>query len=654
MEVEERVLPLSEIGESALRSWLKGWYSQDFSWESLKRVEWRAPSRDNPNETETLSLQDYWRFPSIAEARRLLDLTKEGVMEVNLPPERRPQRSLNDSQWGAAVRSLRLSDDELMALGLLLEYEGRLWHVAHLPVFGEDGSPTAIAAESFWLKEKNYRELFAQRIQDSKPQRIQDGDADLGPQTIAQFQGVQFRYGLPFSKGVGGQIAKPSYVYCKDALFYSRQDWSRTRLGKQSNFANTIFLAEVDLSFSQVDSCELYRSIFCGAVQFVRANFVNDADFDMVQFLSFATFTEAVFNGAAQFSKALFCQVAEFSEIDFKSSLFFSNAMFVDDAMFSAKAEALSNDKEVPKRTMLQAKFTDVLFFGYAEFDNKLFTDEVDFARTAFFERAKFYNCTFHPNTTFTPSRFFAVLNKPSFEWLSESNGSQNQEQVLNKVIRISLGDYAEGLRELIEVQIGQRTSKENDEGWFENLEQDFRNLKDAMDRLSATSEKQDFHALELSARLRRSDGTVTILDKMVGYFFRYASDFGRNAARPLLGILMVFLSSLLFSGLMAEGVSSPTKEKPCIFVFSGPHCEFSPLPEHSSPEGLIWRQLIADSAQKTVFPVFRLKSDLAISQKIDQTFPLRSTALRLLQSGFSISFLFLFLLTIRRRFQLG
>ena len=117
---------VSEATESSANRWFTAWAAADFSWDGLANVDWsaafdrragfkrwKAPI-DFPGDGQIVgegqhafrqaTLQDYWRW-------------SVGFEEI-----------LSESELDSLVL---LSVEQLMEAGLLVEYDGKLWHVLH-------------------------------------------------------------------------------------------------------------------------------------------------------------------------------------------------------------------------------------------------------------------------------------------------------------------------------------------------------------------------------------------------------------------------------------------------------------------------------------------------------------------------------------------
>ena len=641
---------LETVRDNARKDWVLRWYAEDFSWDGLVDQEWFAPDPDNPGRSIKRTLQDYWRVPTETEVKLLYESIKDGRLNFTYPKNCR-----SEAKKKKFLSERPLSDEALIALDLLIQVGGRYWHVAHAPIYDEAGNIISSYDQNImWFKNSGQSELFDLRAEKSRPQvpRHAPSVNSQSKQSLAQFSGCQFRFlsvrAAPQTRDTEQHRKDSSFGAQFDwALFQSEVIWSDVNFLRGSSFEDACFVSHARFEYSKFKEISFMDSVFLDEATFTDAEFEGDSFFDAMFILGYASFIDTTFHGTASFDSVKMCGVVHFDGTFFKDTILFSDCIFIEDFSFEAVAAPLveSTDK---RRMLLQSLFKDTVFLSEANFQNRLFTEQVDFSRASFYDRAKFYNCTFHPNVTFTPSRFhtLAKTNSVTFDRLG------NPLDPSKKVTRVNVAGCPEGMEALIENKRQQTLSATKSSGWFEDREQDFRNLKDHMGKLSATTERQDFHALEIAARMRRATG-VTPFEKFIGRFYQLASNYGRNPIRPLIGIAAIFIISVFGTGLLADRLQTGPSA-PCLFAWSQPNCEFAVLPNSESQESRIWKEIIAQNAQRTVFPVFRVKSEFGTTKEVEARFPLMSTGLTLLQTGLSIALIFLFLLTIKRRFQMS
>src|SRR4028119_128459 len=122
-------LSTASLNEAALEdAWWQKWWEQNYSWEGLRRHSCPSGHRYARQASPPISLQTYWRAGG---------------------EDRRPRA------------------DEQMQSELVTDPEGRLWHIAHVPLRWQDGSP----AKEGWTAEQHagLRRLLEQRLQQSLP-----------------------------------------------------------------------------------------------------------------------------------------------------------------------------------------------------------------------------------------------------------------------------------------------------------------------------------------------------------------------------------------------------------------------------------------------------------------------------------------------------
>ena len=641
---------LANLRDNARKSWILRWYAEDFSWEGLANRDWFAPDPDNPGDSIKRTLQDYWRIPSAAEVKLLYDIIEAGTLNVTYP-----RRCTSKVKKKNFLLERPLSDEALLALDLLIEVDGRYWHAAHTPIYDQAGKTISTYDQNiFWFQNDGQIELFELRAMESQPQTPRHSPSidNQSKQSLAQFTGCQFRFinvkAEPDTRGTDNQRQNSAFGAQFDwALFQKEIIWNDVDFLIGTSFQDACFISDARFEYSNFKEISFMDSVFLDEATFNDVEFEGDSFFDGTFIIGYTSFIDATFQGTASFDSVKMCGVVQFDGAFFKDTILFSDCLFVEEFSFEAVAAPLveSTDK---RRMLLQTLFKDTVFLSEASFQNRLFTEQVDFSRASFYDRAKFYNCTFHPNVTFTPSKFHTLLKKNSVTF--DRRGDPLDPA--HSATRVNVAECPDGMEALIENKRRQTLNASGSSGWYGDREQDFRNLKDHMGKLSATTERQDFHALEIAARMRRTTG-VTLFEKIIGRFYKVASNYGRDPIRPLIGIAAIFVISVLGTGLMADRLQTGPSA-PCLFAWSQPQCEFVILPSSGTQESRIWKEVIAQNAQRTVFPVFRIKSEFNTTKDVETRFPLISTTLTLIQTGLSVVLIFLFLLTIKRRFQMS
>jgi uncharacterized protein YjbI with pentapeptide repeats len=332
--------------------WWKRWWAYDYSWEGLAKKRIKGHGGLHGERT----LQDYWR---------------------------------RDPANPSVVRD----DAAMEAVGELIRApDGKLWHLAHVPVFwvGSDLRDTihrAAAAisgvvperfsKSTWddLKRKKLRDLVTARL-------------SAGKETKADNE-----FALIVS-GLDGRAQLTGAVFAVDCLYFPTRDTLSTI---HANFSNAWFYALFvgGLTFGPLTSFD--RAIFSGVAWFDRATFSGTA-----------SFSGAIFSGGARFDRAVFSWRA-----------YFDNAAFSDGARFDSATFARD------------AGFDNATFSGYARFDSAIFKKGSTFARAVFSWYARFDGATFSGGAWFLEGIFsgYADFRKAIF-----SNDAHFDDAIFSRV----------------------------------------------------------------------------------------------------------------------------------------------------------------------------------------------------------------------------
>ena len=284
--------------------WWDAWWRADFSWAGLKNKQVGKHGGLSAEKT----LLDYWRCDPATDNPRD-----------------------NDAMWAA---------------GELVDCDGTVFHIAHLPPMTKSGVKTWKAK----LEDPNWKRLnalLAQRIDVSAETKVGSFGLPEGPDGRAQFVGAVLRGGLPHPKGDESALHL-------NAVLTATLDWADyagRRFGPGTHFVG---------------------AIFCGGASFDDANFSGDAHFDGATFSTHASFDDANFSGDAGFTAANFSGNANFDDAKFSGDAGFTAAKFSGIATF--------NDAKFSGN----ANFNDANFFGDAVFSKATFNAKANFDKSVF------------------------------------------------------------------------------------------------------------------------------------------------------------------------------------------------------------------------------------------------------------------------------
>jgi hypothetical protein len=390
--------------------WQALWEACDFSWEGLADAAWeRGDKANNAQEAKR------WRAP----ADFPLEVALEGAGEEAFKPA-----SLRDYwRWVPAegwsedkgwTGGRLASDEELKALGLVVETDGRLWHVLHRPEarasvaldkvgggadvqsgaaetaaqMGPEPKATAAALRAAILQRlalarPGFRAAFtgARATGLAAVWRDFAGTSETKrplhvAAVLAAFDRVDVS-GLTFGDGAGFESATfGGWANFKSATFGDGASFASATFGDGADFESATF----------GDGVGFESATFGGWVGFQSATFGNEASFWSATFGDGASFESATFGDGVGFGSATFGGCANFRAATFGDGASFRSATFGDGAGFES---ATFGDG---------ARFWSATFGDGADFRGATFGVGVGFESATFGDRASFDSATFAGN----------------------------------------------------------------------------------------------------------------------------------------------------------------------------------------------------------------------------------------------------------------
>ncbi len=346
-----------------------------------------------------------------------------------------------------------------------------------------------------------------------------------------------------------------------------------------ANFSDAIFLSDKPFAALAFGSPLLFkRALFAKGVRFDHTGQppANMSDATVLGDLHFAT----QINGAVSFANLKLAGRANLGGILLYGPLDFSRAVFGADANFSG-------DNPVPGM-----KFDSARFCGPANFSGRSFSRATSFKGAEFLDLAMFYGCGMHKNTSFVRTKFANVRRRRA------SHSAQ------------------------------ERVDHDSRAAEFESA---FRVLREHAVSNSNHENEGDFYALELDARVQRSD--IPTFEKLIARLFALTSSYGRDALLPWIWWIAAVSTFTLIAAVLvtcALGDERPAFGSLLATVIG----QFVPLPS-------AWQAITGEGK----IPTWLYK----IREGYPLEFGLFSTAAALV----TISLLGAFLITLRRRFAL-
>jgi len=329
------------------REWWDRWWNANYSWRNLS-LHFLGEHSNCEGLWGEITLQDYWRRdPKTAKLR---------------------------------------SDDEMREAGELLgSPDGKLWHLAHVPLLWNDGTP----AKQGWDFDKNdqLNEILLLRLTKTGESEI-EADRD----GRAQFSGIVL------SKGISLRRPSVSTEY---------QNEIHRKLGSYFREENPLRLV---CRQSWLGSLEARNSIFNEEVDFSDSFFSEGANFSGVSFKKEALFNSVIFDGQTSFYKAHFYRDTSFEKVVQFGSMDFEGCKFDEGINFEkTKLQKISFLKAefVKKANFLDSEFSDAntfmnaKFHQQAKFDSTSFADVADFTSASFVDSASFREVLFKQGAKF-------------------------------------------------------------------------------------------------------------------------------------------------------------------------------------------------------------------------------------------------------------
>ncbi|MEA3011486.1 MAG: hypothetical protein QOD42_31 [Sphingomonadales bacterium] len=486
---------------------------------------------------------------------------------------------------------------------LVPDPDGRLWHIAYVPLHWSDGTP----AKAEWTKEQHERlagllnQRFAQAAHYHSPTRFWNlviGKMEFSvPILNADLSGCYFDSEVAFP-GIAGETSIRSCFFRGTVVFF------RMAFEKASLTLNVF-----------ADGMRAFRVAIGGDGQFKWNKFFGQSLFDDVLVEGDLDFSQCVFlgpfgmkksrvSGSCTFEGTTFVESVGFGSTRFSGSISFDHARFASGLSFSS------------------AEFSDAAFFTNMKWDGQ----SLDYpGAPPPYERA-FCNTRFKGPAVFqgSGSGHFAAFDGAIFE------SSVLIDEVSEREAKALFRDELEIARRLGEKRL-------------DALRGGCHKLRHVMER--ASDKKREILLYQFELRTRRHQAKYPRWERAVSYFYGLASDYGASVGRPIGALFATLIMFGLVYALIGGGASGALDI----------HRPIGPAREALAPvfEGISY------SAGRTFpFGPWAVADDSAFRQALTgDGSTLGSVLVRLLatvQSILSAVLIFLSVMAVRRRFQIG
>jgi hypothetical protein len=484
----------------------------------------------------------------------------------------------------------------------LIEFGGKTWTRFHLPMHDLEWevSEKYGLTRGDWKQTKwnSWRYVVLLRLEAAGPlifvpPEVPNSRGD----TRAQFQGVCFPDCFDLSYYKDGYETGEEKDKC---TLHLNACWSR--FGKEAWFIQVIFGNFADFS----------NAYFGDFVAFLQASFGTQVMFD-----------KAHIGKGADFSASVFQEGASFEFTQFGINVQFEGAVFGDGVTFdSSRFGWLSVFQSVQFGE--RSNFKNTQFGEKADFMGSTFGNRAAFDKACFGEKARFENVEFGPDCHFTQVEFDGNVT-----FLDATFGAQlrfNYTKFLGKAKFHNCNFHPDTSFADAEFAIPGK----NDTEQAEKYESAFRVLRHHMETLRNHGQQMKFARLEMQARERRfGSSDVPLLVRSLSRGYGWVSDYGQSIGRPLLGLGLAMIIAAISYYTLA-GASG-----------------------HWDSAFLMAMQSSLPPVSNSVANFFGGFSDIAFLNALDAK-PFITRTIMTVHGVFSITMVFLSLLAIRRRFQLG
>ena len=640
----------------------KRWWDDDWSWDGLAGKN-RRNHLDGYHSEECGSLQDLWRD----EADQLVEFgagaggKPRRWTRFHLPPFDNVGRPCPQNIWTPA------KDAALTILKAMLEAVSE-----PQPAMTSGAEPTGIT---------RYCDLSGVVVQ---------GDPFPVTRVVADFTGAMFLEEPRFPPDIVARFDRAIFaawvsldearfhdpgakfaeaVFLSDARFrhthFFRADFSSATFLGEANFAHAEF--ENGASFGRADfggptifdvarfaghGARFYDTRFRSGSSFRGTMFLDDADFDNACFAGDVSFAYArfqflaLFRGAAfeaqasfdnvafaqaVFRNARFARVARFVEADFDGADF-EDAKFMDFLFFNSATFAQTLDLRAPQTEGFA--FTRPVYFNKArfregaDFRGRRFLAVSDFSDAAFGRVPLFYGAVLHPETFFSPGAFDlrAPLKRKVRAWIDDAVKKGTRRRLAAWQWFCFRAWFPLVLRFPATQQLRQFIDKE-----MVSHELAFRTLRLRFAEHQNVEYETMFYGLELDARRARAS-VPFFFEGLFAFLYKITSNYGQNMLRP----------ALWFLGIWGAGIALLITL--LIAMHLVPQTNFAGVVSDSSD--WVLRRLMP-------LPIWDAERSPSWLTNIEVRAPGLITLLRVLLPTTSAGLLTVFLIALRRRFQI-
>jgi len=473
--------------------------------------------------------------------------------------------------------------------------------------------------------------------------------------------------GKPLGININNETEELTFDY---AAFEEYTTLKNVKFGSSVSFQFILTGEGVDFSHTKYeDDCSFYHAVLGPRNKFDECVFAKNTNFQYACFGEGTRFSEAKFGLKSNFRDTVFDGSSTFSGTEFRAKTNFNNAIFNGPVDFSSidhnKDGMSAGGTEFPK-----INFCNCVFGSSGDFSNRNFKRKSGFNNSVWRGTPIFHGAILNQATSFNGASFPCV-DKSLWDIEIDEN---DQEALLDKLSKLGFKESKtfmeekNELKEMMNPPLDQklfRTKKDflalldisakkidDLEIYYSNMEDAFRTLKLAMENCRSKIEEFRFYRLELISRRSRTDTTqVPKSETFFSYLYSWSSNYGFNFVKPL--VILSFVTAIWTSfywalGLLALDTKSPDRDYAIL-------SSVGYAAQHSIQNVIRPFSSITTEFSVNSLPVVSSPSPNSLFlDHVYGEFPLIAVTLSFLESLFGISLIFLFLLSLRRRFQIS
>lgn len=414
---------------------------------------------------------------------------------------------------------IRDESDPAMAQELTTSWDGRRWHIAHLPWRWRGRPEKEQWDDGRWAQ---LDAVIAARARAAAPTKTDPStNVALDEERRMMLDGATLR-GLPPAASQA-----PLHIRAENAVFVGpcRSQW----FGPGAWFRNAQFWGRADFTDARFEGSTCFNgAVFRGQVCFDRAEFQDYAQFKRALVCGTSSFHRTVFNGLARLSSVRLLRPGDFRHAQFVRGVRLSGAHFLADITFA--------DAKFPEGAFVRR----AQFGGGVSFKNCAFGDGASFRLARFAGLPEFEHATLRADSTFDRAHF-SVVQRIAHPAL-----------VINLLLAgvggalAPFAGWAAALPWAVWTFAGGALLRRQTD--LERLSGAFRCLGEHARRFNNRADVGRFLLQELRTSRLRMD--LNPVERILSFLFDVTSQYGYSLTRPIIGLIAAVF---VFAGVYAS-----------------------------------------------------------------------------------------------------